>query len=103
MLDWGGDIYLATNDRQWETCRKVFLIYAIMFAIPSGVENAHFNSELTGGPGGPGLPCGPSLPWNRNTCISFTCITQTASSNKVCDCIESQGETPHCSVSKCCE
>lgn len=68
-----------------ETCRKAFIIFSITFAIPSGVDNAHFNSELTGGPGGPGLPCDPSLPWNKKTFLFCTCITQTASPNKVYD------------------
>ncbi len=75
-----------------ETCRKAFIIFSIMFAIPSGVENTHFNSGLTGGPGGPGMPCGPSLPWNKNTFIFCTCIPQSASPNKVYDWIESQGQ-----------
>lgn len=63
-----------------ENCWKAFIGFAIPFAIPSDGENAHFKCstplnfklshpkhlqsapELTGGPGGPGLPCGPSLP-----------------------------------------
>lgn len=68
-----------------ENCWKAFIVLQFLAMVKMHTLNfklsqpKHLQSapELTGGPGGPGLPCSPSLPWNKKTFLLFTCVAQT--------------------------